>query len=37
LIEGADSPYSNVLATTPELENDPRVVKRLELLRSAET
>ncbi|TFB77389.1 MetQ/NlpA family ABC transporter substrate-binding protein [Cryobacterium glaciale] len=37
LIEGTDSPYSNVLATTPELENDPRVVKLLELLLSAET
>lgn len=32
LIEGADSPYSNVLATTPELENDPRVQKLKELL-----
>lgn len=37
LIEGADSPYSNVLATTPELKDDPRVVKLLELLRSVET
>ena len=37
LIEGTDSPYSNVLATTPELQNDPRVLKLLELLRSAET
>jgi D-methionine transport system substrate-binding protein len=37
LIEGTDSPYFNILATTPELENDPRVVKLLELLRSAET
>jgi len=37
LIEGADSPYFNVLATTPELQNDPRIVKLLELLRSAET
>jgi D-methionine transport system substrate-binding protein len=37
LIEGSDSPYSNVLATTPELENDPRLVALLELLRSPET
>ncbi|MDJ0350898.1 MetQ/NlpA family ABC transporter substrate-binding protein [Cryobacterium sp. PH29-G1] len=37
LIEGADSPYSNVLATTPELANDPRVLKLLELLRAPET
>ncbi|MDJ0376760.1 MetQ/NlpA family ABC transporter substrate-binding protein [Cryobacterium sp. PH31-L1] len=37
LIEGADSPYSNVLATTPELENDPRVLKLLELLQAPET
>jgi D-methionine transport system substrate-binding protein len=36
LIEGADSPYANVLATTPELENDPRILKLKELLLSAE-
>lgn len=32
LIEGADSPYANVLATTPELEMDPRIVTLKELL-----
>lgn len=37
LIESGDSVYSNVLATTPELENDPRVEKLLELLLSPET
>ena len=37
LIEGKDSPYANVLATTPELENDPRIVKLKELLLSDET
>jgi D-methionine transport system substrate-binding protein len=37
LTEGADSAYWNVLATTPELENDPRVVKLLELLQAPET
>lgn len=37
LIEGSDSPYFNVLATTPELENDPRIVKLTELLLSDET
>ncbi|QYF73571.1 MetQ/NlpA family ABC transporter substrate-binding protein [Cryobacterium sp. PAMC25264] len=37
LIEGSDSPYANVLATTPELENDPRIVKLKELLLSPET
>jgi D-methionine transport system substrate-binding protein len=37
LIEGADSPYYNVLATTPALENDPRIVKLKELLLSEET
>lgn len=36
LIEGSDSPYVNVLATTEELEDDPRVAKLLELLTSAE-
>jgi len=37
LLEGSDSPYFNVLATTPELENDPRIAKLKELLLSAET
>ncbi len=37
LIEGADSPYFNVLATTPELEKDPRILKLLELLHAPET
>jgi D-methionine transport system substrate-binding protein len=37
LIEGKDSPYSNVLTTTTELEDDPRVVKLKELLLSEET
>jgi len=37
LIEGKDSPYANVLATTPELEKDPRIVKLKELLLSDET
>jgi D-methionine transport system substrate-binding protein len=37
LIEGSDSPYVNVLATTEELENDPRVEKLYELLTSDET
>jgi len=32
LIEDADSPYSNILATTPELEDDPRIAKLYELL-----
>ncbi|MCU1404990.1 MAG: lipoprotein [Glaciihabitans sp.] len=32
LVEGSDSPYSNILATTPELESDPRIVKLHELL-----
>jgi D-methionine transport system substrate-binding protein len=32
LIEGADSPYSNILATTQELEDDPRIAKLYELL-----
>jgi len=36
LIEGNSSPYYNVLATTPELENDPRVVALYELLTSDE-
>ncbi|MEX1078766.1 MAG: MetQ/NlpA family ABC transporter substrate-binding protein [Homoserinimonas sp.] len=37
LTEGEDSPYFNVLATTPELEDDPRVTKLFELLHSEET
>jgi D-methionine transport system substrate-binding protein len=37
LIEGEDSPYYNVLATSPKLEKDPRVLKLKELLLSAET
>ncbi|GAB3606106.1 MetQ/NlpA family ABC transporter substrate-binding protein [Conyzicola nivalis] len=37
LIEGSDSPYVNVLATTEELESDPRVAKLYELLTSQET
>lgn len=36
LIEGDSSPYFNVLATTPDLENDPRVLKLYELLTSDE-
>ena len=36
LIEGSDSAYYNVLATTPELEDDPRVQKLYELLLSDE-
>ena len=37
LIEDKDSPYANVLATTPELENYPRIVKLKELLLSEQT
>ena len=37
LIEGADSPYVNVLATTEKLKSDPRVEKLYELLTSDET
>jgi D-methionine transport system substrate-binding protein len=37
LVEDADSPYVNILATTEELEDDPRVAKLYELLTSAET
>jgi len=37
LVEDADSPYVNVLATTEELKSDPRVAKLYELLTSAET
>ena len=36
LIEGESSKYYNVLATTPALENDPRIVKLYELLTSPE-
>jgi D-methionine transport system substrate-binding protein len=32
LVENADSPYSNVLATSEELEDDPRIAKLYELL-----
>ncbi|WEK13240.1 MAG: MetQ/NlpA family ABC transporter substrate-binding protein [Candidatus Microbacterium phytovorans] len=34
LIEGADSPYYNVLATRPELKDDPRIVALYDLLTS---
>lgn len=37
LVEGSDSPYVNVLATTEKLKSDPRVEKLLELLTSDET
>lgn len=37
LTEGDDSEYFNVLATTPELESDPRIAKLYELLTSEET
>jgi len=37
LVEDADSPYANILATTEELESDPRISKLHELLLSAET
>jgi D-methionine transport system substrate-binding protein len=37
LVEGEDSPYFNVLATTPEFEDDPRIAALLELLLSKET
>jgi D-methionine transport system substrate-binding protein len=37
LIEDADSPYVNILATTEDLQDDPRVAKLYELLTSAET
>lgn len=36
LIEGDGSPYYNVLATRPELQDDPRVLKLYELLTSDE-
>lgn len=37
LTEGDDSEYFNILATTPELESDPRVTALYELLTSQET
>ena len=37
LVEGSDSAYFNVLATRPELKDDPRVVALYELLTSQET
>jgi len=37
LVEGADSDYVNVLATTEELEGDPRVQKLYELLLDPQT
>lgn len=37
LIEDADSPYVNVLATRPDLVNDPRITALYTLLTSAET
>jgi D-methionine transport system substrate-binding protein len=37
LTENEDSPYFNVLATTPKLKDDPRVAKLLELLLSDDT
>jgi D-methionine transport system substrate-binding protein len=37
LIEDADSPYANVLATSEELEDDARVAKLYELLRDPAT
>lgn len=37
LIEGEDSPYFNILATRPELADDPRIEKLNELLLSEET
>ncbi|OOB89728.1 MetQ/NlpA family ABC transporter substrate-binding protein [Rathayibacter sp. VKM Ac-2630] len=37
LIEGTDSSYYNVLATTPELEDDPRVAALYELLTDQRT
>jgi D-methionine transport system substrate-binding protein len=37
LIEDADSPYANVLATSEELEGDPRVEKLYELLLDSAT
>ena len=37
LIEGSDSPYFNVLATSDKLKDDPRVAKLYELLTAQET
>jgi len=37
LIEGADSPYYNILATTPKLEKDPRVLALKQLLLDPKT
>ena len=37
LVEGTDSPYYNVLATTPKLKDDPRVQKLKELLLDPKT
>ncbi|WP_413318033.1 MetQ/NlpA family ABC transporter substrate-binding protein [Agrococcus sp. 1P02AA] len=37
LMESNDSDYFNILATTPELESDPRVAALVELLTSEET
>jgi D-methionine transport system substrate-binding protein len=37
LIEGEDSPYFNVLATSPKLKDDPRIAKLKQLLLSDET
>lgn len=37
LTEGDDSEYFNILATTPELESDPRIAKLYELLTAEET
>jgi D-methionine transport system substrate-binding protein len=37
LIEGSDSPYFNVLATSDKLKDDPRVAKLYELLTSQQT
>jgi D-methionine transport system substrate-binding protein len=37
LVEGSDSDYFNVLATRPELKDDPRIVALYELLTSQDT
>jgi D-methionine transport system substrate-binding protein len=37
LLEGEDSPYYNILATRPDLENDPRIETLYELLTSQAT
>lgn len=36
-IEGADSPYANIVVTTPEKRDDPAVKKLIEALNSADT